>query len=50
MEILGFIALFIISSLLVFIISYCVGYKHGVRGMTKLFKEEQRDEESEDTE
>ena len=50
MKILGFIVSFILSCLLVFIISYCVGYKHGVRGMTKLFIEKQKDEESEDTE
>lgn len=50
MKTLGFIALFILSSLAIFIVSYCVGYKHGVRGMTKLFIEKQKDEESEDTE
>ena len=50
MKILGFIASFIISSLIVFIVSYCVGYKHGVKGMTDLFIQKQEDEESEDTE
>lgn len=50
MKILGFIALFIISSLIVFSVSYCVGYKHGVRGMRDLFIKKQEDEESEDTE
>jgi hypothetical protein len=50
MKILGFIVSFILSSLLVFIRSYCVGYEHGVRGKTKPFIEKQRDEESEDEE
>jgi Na+/melibiose symporter-like transporter len=50
MKILGFIASFIISSLIVFFVSYCIGYKHGVRGMTDLFIKKQEDEESEDTE
>jgi hypothetical protein len=50
MKTLGFIALFILASLINFIVSYCVGYKHGVRGMTELFIEKQKYEESEDTE
>ena len=50
MKILGFIALFILSSLGGFIVSYCVGYKHGVKGMTDLFIEKQKYEESDEDE
>ena len=48
METLGFIALLVLSSLVIFIVSYCVGYKHGVKGMTDLFIEKQKYVESED--
>lgn len=50
MKTLGFIALFVLSSLVVFAVSYCVGYKHGVKGMTDLFIDKQTNTESEDKE
>ncbi len=51
MKILGFIALLILSCIIVFTVSYLLGYRNRARAIVNLYiSSHKEDEESEDTE